>query len=340
MSGAPAGEAAAALERATAYAERRFGGGARVTPLSGDASTRRYYRLHLGPETRILAVYPDPFVVEESPFVAVHRLLEGWGVPVPSLLEVEGSQGVMLLGDLGDITLHERLREAAPGERQALYQTALQDLLAMQRRAAAAPHAAVCFQLAFDVEKLTWELAFFVEHFLAGWRKASLSAEERGALAAGFATLACEMASWPRVLCHRDYHSRNLMHHAGRLFWVDYQDARLGPVTYDLASLLRDSYVELPEEFVTARLEEVYRSLPEGEPWPVFLRRFELTSVQRNLKALGTFGYQAMARGNQAYLEYVPRTARYALRNLRRYPELAGLRRALAPYLEGCVQFR
>jgi aminoglycoside/choline kinase family phosphotransferase len=123
------------------------------------------------------------------------------------------------------------------------------------------------------------------------------------------------------------------MLHENRLFWIDYQDARMGPATYDLASLLRDAYVDLPEELVADLVEEFRQRAAPQESREVFGRRFELMSVQRNLKALGTFGYVATVRRNPVYLEYVPRTLAHARRNLSRHPELAGLRRTLARHL-------
>jgi aminoglycoside/choline kinase family phosphotransferase len=124
------------------------------------------------------------------------------------------------------------------------------------------------------------------------------------------------------------------MCHAASLYWIDFQDARLGPATYDLASLLRDSYVDFEEEFVGERAEEFRQRALPGEPREVFARRFELMSVQRNLKALGTFGYMATVRQNPVYLQYVPRTLANARRNLLRHPELAALHRVLARHLE------
>jgi aminoglycoside/choline kinase family phosphotransferase len=136
------------------------------------------------------------------------------------------------------------------------------------------------------------------------------------------------------VLCHRDFHSRNLMLHGGTLYWIDFQDARMGHASYDLASLLRDSYVSLPEELVQAFAEEFRRQAAPEEAPEAFERRFELMSVQRNLKALGTFGYMTRVRGTDVYLPYVPGTLRSARRNLARRPELADLRRVLARHLE------
>ena len=108
----------------------------------------------------------------------------------------------------------------------------------------------------------------------------------------------------------------------------------MGPATYDLASLLRDSYVDLDEEFIADRAEEFRQRAVPGESRDTFRRRFELMSIQRNLKALGTFGYMGSVRGSRVYLPYIPRTLANARRNLVRYPELSGLHRALARHLE------
>ncbi len=192
----------------------------------------------------------------------------------------------------------------------------------------------MCFHTAFDIEKLSWELHYFEKHFLELHRKVDLSVEDRSKLGEGFHSLAANIASWPRVLCHRDYHSRNLMRHSGRLYWIDYQDARMGPATYDLASLLRDSYVTLGEEFVQDRAEEFRQKGAPDETRETFAQRFELMSIQRNLKALGTFGYMAVVRSNPVYLPYIPGTLAHVKRNLERHPELASLSSVLRRHLE------
>ena len=147
-----------------------------------------------------------------------------------------------------------------------------------------------------------------------------------------------ELAGEPRVLCHRDYHSRNLMLHVGRLYVIDFQDARMGPDTYDLASLLRDSYVDLSEDRVD-ELIHVFLKL-RGEKAATadgaaeFRRRFDLMSIQRNLKALGTFGHQTTSRNNPVYIQYIPRTLSYVRTNLERYPRFRRLREILGGMIE------
>ena len=266
--------------------------------------------------------------------MVVHRLIARWGLPVPAIVDHDGARGVLLLEDLGDRTLQEVLHRATPSERAAMYRMALEQLARLQREAAGAPQTDACFQVAFDAEKLSWELHYFEKHFLERHRGCDLSVEDRATLAEAFHRLSAEIASWPRVLCHRDFHSRNLMLHGGTLYWIDFQDARMGHLSYDLASLLRDSYVDLGEDFVAEHAESFRRAAAPGESSDGFLRRFELMSVQRNLKALGTFGYMAGVRGTGIYEPYVPGTLRNARRNLARHPELQALWRVLARHVE------
>ena len=333
----PAGPDAAAeqaLSRVRAFLAERPGPPLEIAPLSGDASTRRYYRTLGRGASEVFAAYPEPFVPDELSFLDVRTLLAGYGVPVPEVREVDGPRGIVVLEDLGDLTLQEALKDAGEARRAGLYREAAGQLVRLQRESGRGTRRAACFQVAFDVEKLSWELHYFLKHFVEGLRGRDLTAEDRSTIAAGFHSLAGEIASWPRVLCHRDFHSRNLMRHRDRLYWIDFQDARMGPATYDLASLLRDAYVEVPEELVAELADGFREDAAPGEDREAFLRRFELTCVQRNLKALGTFGYMATVRDNHVYLPYIPRTLAHARRNLARHPELAGLRRALARHLE------
>jgi aminoglycoside/choline kinase family phosphotransferase len=324
-------------ERLAEFLQERFGehaGDLAVVPLSGDASTRRYFRVQDGGETRVLSLYPEPFEPEDLGFRAVRELLAGYGLPVPVIIDHDGPRGLLVLEDLGDVTLQEALRTVSDDEREELYGQAVDHLVRLQREAERGPQRAACFQIGFDLEKLTWELHYFLKHFVEGHRGCDLTAEDRSALAEGFHRLCEEIAGWPRVLCHRDYHSRNLMLREGSLFWIDFQDARMGPATYDLGSLLRDSYVELPEDFIAEQAEAFRQKAVPGEARAVFERRFDLMSVQRNLKALGTFGFMASVRGNDVYLPYIPHTLRCARRNLARYPELATVWKVLARHLE------
>ena len=224
----------------------------RVVPLTGDASDRRYLRLLLDrAPSLVLAVHAGAIDYTTLPFVRVAALLEQVPLPVPQLLHHDDDLGIIGLQDLGDVTLQAHLGEASATDRALRYRQAVGLIARLQQRGAelASPDYPP-YAIAFDVEKLTWELEFFVRHFLLAYRGALPDEPVREALREEWAAIAGELAAEPRVLCHRDYHSRNLMWHDDTLYVIDFQDARLGPDTYDLASLLRDSYVDLPEAAV------------------------------------------------------------------------------------------
>jgi aminoglycoside/choline kinase family phosphotransferase len=314
------------------------GPGTGVVPLTGDASDRRYFRI-IRPDghSLVLALHTGSIELTSLPFANVAELLRQIPLPVPALLGHSDPLGILALEDLGDVTLQAHLGAATPAEHAALYRQAVAFIELLQRRGAEIdPGSHVPFRIAFDVEKLTWELDFFVKHFIEGYRGAVLPAAQRAALAEEWSSIVTELASEPRVLCHRDYHSRNLMLHDGSLHIIDFQDARMGPDTYDLVSLLRDSYVDIADRdldqliaYFLALKKSDGSILDEEE----FRRRFDLMALQRNLKALGTFGYQTMTRHNAVYIQYMPRTLRYARTNLDKYARFARLRELLAVHI-------
>ena len=305
-----------------------------VVALTGDASTRRYFRVVASAGSPIvLALHDGPIEYAALPFVEVSDLLRRMPLPVPAILAHSDPLGILALQDLGDVTLQAHLGAEGVTRHTRLYHEAIEFIVRLHRRGRELASAAGSpYRLAFDVEKLTWELDFFVTHFVEGYCRAVLSPAERAALSDEWKAIAGELSAEPRVLCHRDYHSRNLMVHEGGLFVIDFQDARMGTDTYDLASLLRDSYIDIGGAALEG-LTRHYLSLAGGPDAAEFRRRFDLMAVQRNLKALGTFGNQAGARGNPAYIEYMPRTLAYARTNLSRYPRFARLRALLAAHI-------
>jgi N-acetylmuramate 1-kinase len=312
----------------------------KVVPLTGDASDRRYFRVLLrGEPPIVLALHQGPIEFESMPFASVARLMAQVPLPVPALLHHSNPLGIIGQQDLGDVTLQAHLGAASPDEHAALYRQAVTLVARMQQRGEALRSPAYPpYGVAFDVEKLTWELEFFVKHYLVAYRGAVLSDAQRDALRGEWSAIITELAAEPRVLCHRDYHSRNLMLHEGSLYIIDFQDARMGPDTYDLASLLRDSYVDLARSQVD-ELIAFFLAMKTGATSTTkadeaeFRRRFDLMALQRNLKALGTFGYQTTARGNTVYIQYMPRTLNYVKANLARYPRFARLGGLLSEWL-------
>jgi aminoglycoside/choline kinase family phosphotransferase len=255
-------------------------------------------------------------------------------LPIPRVVGHSDPLGIVALDDLGDVTLQAHLATAGHEEQVARYRQAVGYLERLQRRGAElASDRYLPYRLAFDADKLSWELDFFLTHFVRDYRGATLSAAQHAELTEEFGILASDLAAEPRVLCHRDYHSRNLMLFEDRLYLIDFQDARMGPDTYDLASLLRDSYIELEERDIDALLKHFLASKGAGTDPDQFRLRFDVMALQRNLKALGTFGFQAISRHNQGYTQYVPRTLRYVRATLEKYPRFAQLRALLADHI-------
>ena len=320
------------------YLSRHKVADARIVALTGDASDRRYFRI-LAPnqESFVLAVNAAPFDYATLPFVNTAQLFAAMPVPVPRILGHADDLGVLALEDLGDVTLQAHLGSVSPARHAALYRQAVAFIDTMQKRGRELDGPDYLpFRVAFDVEKLTWELDFFLKHYLGAYRGVTLEASEREALREEGAVIVGELAAEPRVLCHRDYHSRNLMLRGDQLFIIDFQDARMGPDTYDLVSLLRDSYVDLTEAQVDELIAYFLALRGQGAAGgdaSRFRERFDLMALQRNLKALGTFGFQAATRVNPVYIQYIPRTLAYVRANLERYPRFSRLRDLLGEAL-------
>ena len=290
------------------YIARRFPG-AGITVLAGDASTRNFYRLS-DPDggSRVLMEYPGPF---EPPTddMRMGAIFRSAALPVAAILDSSSEVGCLLLEDLGNRTLESALSAAGPSSESTreLLRRAVQ--LAVDVATRGTPALAASDRAdgpALDSARFRFEMDYFLEHFAAGLHRIRVPADLRASLHA----LADRAAEAGRaVLCHRDFHSRNLMvRDDGTLAMVDIQDARWGPDTYDLASLLRDAYVEFDHGWIEP-LAEAYRiSLAQPPERGRFLERLARVSAQRMLKALGTFGYQVARMQRERYITAIPRT--------------------------------
>jgi aminoglycoside/choline kinase family phosphotransferase len=330
--------ASSALDpEALAFVRAAAGADAFTEEIAGDASTRRFYRVRSKDGTSVLMVHGEP-LAPDAPLFTNQRILAEVGAPVPAILAREHRLGLVLVEDFGDRTLQRRLLDAGsgatlsagadPGRWMAVahpYYCQACDLIALIQ--AKAPEAIqpgdFAARNALDRERFLFELGHFDKHFLRGLRGAAPTAGEERALQTFYEELADACDQLPRVYCHRDYQSRNLMVRPGeRLGLVDFQDARMGPYTYDPASLLRDSSLDLEPALVTEMLDRLTRSVahPLAAGPEEFRRDFDLMSLQRNIKDLGTFGYMATVRGRRDYLEYVPRTQASVRRTMTAYP--------------------
>ena len=292
--------------------------------LTGDASTRSYFRIHGNSGgSLVLMKMPEPFQENDFPYLQNYELFKKAGVPLAEILFLQPERGFVFLQDLGDFTFHELYSSWNEQTRLRYFLKSLEYL----RQIETLPPVN---QVAFTTEKFLWELNYFRKHFLEGLRGITLSEDQAEELQGCFQRLALEIAADVRVFTHRDYHSRNLMLLADQVYVIDFQDARLGPVTYDLASLCYDSYIQHSPEF-RRNLERMFFIYHPDSG----IERFEYPRVclQRNLKALGTFGYQATILGKEFYIQFVPPTLSYVKQHLERLPEYSDLKQILQRHL-------
>jgi hypothetical protein len=318
-----------------------------VTPLEGDASDRSYYRVHLLPRGERTSDIPDSLVVMllsepwrdgELPFINICRYLGELGLGVPRVYAYCEDEGMLALEDCGDVTLQEAFRSRSFEGVKDLYFSAVDHLITMQLGGTEEQRAAChSYTYAFDEERFVWELNFSIEHWIRRLLGREISRGDLEAFQKVFRGMARTMLDQNLCFTHRDYHSRNLMVQGDRLRILDFQDARLGPPQYDLASLIRDSYVALPAGWEEELLEYYLRKREDVEGAGLereeFMRVYGITCLQRNLKAIGTFASQKTLRGNNYYLGYIPHTLAHIREKLSADEELASLRKLLIRYV-------
>jgi N-acetylmuramate 1-kinase len=299
-----------ARERIAQYLADRGAKSDDVVALTPDASTREYFRIPWQKGTAVAAVYPEPFDPSVHPYLDVTSLFLESSLPVPEVLDVRGDAGIIVQEDLGNRQLCQVFEEVNEDEREVLLEQAI-DIIA--RIQAATPKAferdSIASHLAFDEAKLSWELNFFFEHYFGSYHKEKLTHGQTAELKAEFNDMAAELAVVPRVLCHRDYHAANLMlDKNGQVRVVDHQDARMGPASYDLVSLLLDRQPE-PPSLAEVRAHRLFfldtrrrYGLDAIDP-DDFSKEFRLMTIQRCLKAVGTFSCQTSVYGRAAFYE-------------------------------------
>ncbi|MES2606162.1 MAG: phosphotransferase [Pseudomonadota bacterium] len=319
-----------------------------IDAVSGDASFRRYFRGHT-PAGAFVLVDAPPDKENSRPFIHIDRRLQGAGVRVPRLLASDLDLGFMCLEDFGDSLLWPALEQARLAADYAtagqLYQRCFTELLLIQQADALNPPLPP-----YDTTLLMRELGLFSEWFCGGLLQRTLSAAEQDLIEAAFAVLCSSALQQPQVFVHRDYHSRNLMLLAEpgtAIGVIDFQDAVLGPVTYDLVSLLKDCYIEWPRAQVSewalafAQQAQAKGILPAIEP-ARFLRDFDLMGAQRHLKVLGIFSRLWLRDGKPGYLKDIPLTFRYLQQVVVEQPALTAfaewLEVAVAPQLPAALE--
>ncbi len=292
-----------------------------LSAASSDASFRRYWRFYQGGRS-LIAMDAPPDKENNAAFVRLAQALRAIGLNVPEIIAEDRERGFLLISDLGRQLYLDHLR---PDNVDRLYGDAIGALVMLQ---AAVPPIDLPH---YDAPFLARELGIFDEWLLAGLLRMDIDEATRAMLDAAYALLIESALEQPAVCVHRDFHSRNLMlTEPANPGILDFQDAVLGPVSYDLVSLLKDCYVDWPRARVIdwtrgycnlATQSGVLRVDQEAR----FLRWFDLMGVQRHLKAAGIFCRLQLRDGRGDYLQYLPRTLGYVVALQPEYPELSAL---------------
>jgi aminoglycoside/choline kinase family phosphotransferase len=352
------GEGAESLlaRRLAAKVEEAFGADAELSsllPLAGDASSRRYYRATLkgrgSPPSIVimelsgsplplsseeLAIFPEP--PAELPFLDVHRLLGRLGVRVPAVYGEWVADGILFLEDLGDRSLWDFVQGLSAEEVFAWYAKAIDQLLRIQSGAPRPHDSCIAFRQRFDFRLYQWEFEHFLEYGLSG---KEVPERERERLRAAFGRISRFLDSRPASLAHRDFHSWNLMVHRGEIAVIDFQDALMAPLQYDLASLLNDRETdrvigpELEQRLIGYYLERLERATGQKPDRDEFLETYILSAIQRDFKVVGRFRYLEAVKGKPGYRRYLPATIRRLKRNLGRLDRTREILPIVAEYL-------
>jgi len=311
--------------------------------LHGDASNRIYYRINCAKGSLILMERPnqkgdspseeiskEPSGFSDYSFLNIGQFLLRSNIRVPKVIGFNSSQNLILLEDVGNTTFEMKIKNH-PSSLRVLYQKAL-DLLA-KIQDLKKDSTCIAWKRNFDGDLLEWEFEHFIEWGLEKSLKVNLNKKERKEMRLIFKDITSEITQMEACFCHRDFQSKNLMSFKDDLVLLDFQDALCGPKPYDLVALLRDSYIELSEEDLTF-LQNCYIEKTGSADQDLFLRNFDLQTIQRKLKDGGRFHYIHLFKDNPNFLEYIPSSYRYVLRALKRQPEGKHLIPILQKYIQ------
>lgn len=290
-----------------------------LQPASADASFRRYFRVSFQDQT-LIAMDAPPQQEDCTPFIQVAKILAAAGVHVPKIVAKNLDQGFLLLSDLGDTTFLQALNNQMDSADQ-LYGDAIDALIKLQlsQQVEGLP--------GYDEALLLKELNLFPDWYVAKHLRVAITEKQQAVLQSIFTRIIQNNIAQPQVLVHRDYHSRNLMVTSPNPGIIDFQDAVMGPITYDLVSLFKDAYIRWDEERILdwmIRYWEKARKagLPVPTDFAEFYRDFEWMGVQRHIKILGVFTRLYYRDGKENYLNDLPLVMEYLRKTCKRYREL------------------
>lgn len=306
-------------ERAAAWAAKQLGlEDIRLTPVSADASFRRYFRCHV-PDGSLILMDAPPQQENSAPFLDVAARLRKAGLRAPQIRAFDLAQGFGLLEDFGDRLYREVLHPQADEAFAELLE--LLPIMAARVDAGGLPE--------YGPALLQKELDLFPDWYLARHKSRQLSIAERAQWQSVCALLLESAGQQPRAFVHRDFHSCNLLQTLAGPGIIDFQDAVRGPVSYDFVSLIWDRYISWPRPRIEAWMRELRPALAPSVAAAEWIRYCDWMGLQRNLKIVGIFARLAQRDAKPAYLELVPRFYRYLLDVTPRYRELQALQRLL-----------
>jgi aminoglycoside/choline kinase family phosphotransferase len=284
-----------------------------IEQLTPDASTREYFRIIREGESAIACVYPEELagIAQFEACLDVTSVFLDAGLPVARILSSDPKKLIIVHEDFGDSILRDVMLASDVKTRENLLDETIRLIAKIQKGTDISfEKESVSSRLKFDKEKLLWELDFFKTNYFGSLMKTVLSERESEELEAEFVEVASELENRATVLCHRDFHAANLMVHNGSLKIIDHQDARIGAASYDLVSLLLDRVTVLPTpEWLAGKrgllLDERIRLGLEPLDEQEFADEFRIQTVQRCLKAIGTFSFQTAVRHKEGYTQYI-----------------------------------
>lgn len=344
-----------------------------ITKMFGQASARQYFRVNLDipenlrthsqtaesaeiaagkalPASVVIMLLPGGATSpaeeiskgpkpEELPFLAVQKYLLARGLPVPQILGTSEKQDMVLLEDLGDKSLEALVVEATSEFKGFYYRKVIDTLVAMQTACNNNPDKnGIAFNRSFDADLLNWEFDHFWEYGIIDRLGITPNEGRRDLFVKHTRAITEKICAMPQGFVHRDFQSRNILFHNYEFYLIDFQDALIGPVLYDLVALLRDSYIAFSSEETHALLHYFSGILPQQHPYhgrhDDLVRDFNLITLQRKLKDAGRFQYIKTVRGNPNFLVHIPQTLEYIRDALKHLPEHAELFSCIADYLK------
>jgi aminoglycoside/choline kinase family phosphotransferase len=296
-----------------------------ISTASSDASFRRYFRIK---------TFKDNFIVMDAPpqnesietFLNISQILNSINVNVPDIYEKDIALGFILMQDFGSDTYLDVLND---DNQQSLYSDSIESLIQMQKLVKKDLCQDYTQRILFD------EMSLFIEWYLKKYKKIELTNKENERLFTCFETISNKVLSQEKFFVHRDYHSRNLMNQKSNNPGIlDFQDALVGPVTYDLVSLLKDAYIEWDEEIVLDHAVRYWEKANRNKlitnlEFSTFYKDFEYMGIQRHLKILGIFARLSIRDNKNQYLENIPLVEKYLMDATERYRDFHQLRNFL-----------